>query len=194
MRQLIHQLRWALPVWAVTLLTAWLPDNRVTVRLRGALLRPFIGRCGRRLAVGGSVTLLNTNALTIGDDVYIARGCWLNCMGGLTIEDEVVIAPYVVMSTAQHVFKEGSVRFGGSLARPILIGRGSWLAAHVAVKCGVRIGRGCLIAANSAVVSDTPDGMILAGLPARVVGPNRDGEAEFHTRAELEATSDEAQP
>ena len=69
MNELFHQLRWALPIWLVGLLTNWLPDNRVTVRLRGALARPFIRKCGRRFLLGAHVTLLNTNRLEIGDGV-----------------------------------------------------------------------------------------------------------------------------
>ena len=65
--------------------------------------------------------------------------------------------------------------------------RGSWLAAHVSVKCGVRIGRGNLVAANACVVKDTPDGVVVGGVPAKVIGPNEDGEAEFQSRAELES-------
>jgi acetyltransferase-like isoleucine patch superfamily enzyme len=107
-------------------------------------------------------------------------------MGGLTIGDEVSFAPYVVISTLQHVFKDGSVHKGGSVARPVSIGRGTWLAAHVSVKCGVSIGKGNLVAANACVVKDTPDHVIVGGVPAKVIGPNEDGEAEFQTRAELE--------
>lgn len=190
--EIVHQLRWALPIWLVGLLTNWLPDNRVTIRLRGVLACPFIRKCGRRLRLGSHVTLLNTNRLEVGSDVYLARGTWLNCMGGLTIEDEVSFGPYVVISTLQHVFKNGSVHGGGSVARPVTVGRGTWLAAHVSVKCGVRIGRGNLVAANACVVNDTPDRVIVGGVPARVIGPNEDGEAEFQSRAELEASAGRA--
>lgn len=185
MRELIYQLRWVLPLWLVGLLTNWWPDNRLTLRLRGAMARPFIGRCGWGLQLGRNVTLLNAHRLQIGNHVYLAQGCWLNCLGGLTLEDEVVFGPYVVISTLQHVFKNGSVRFGGSVYASVRIGRGSWLAAHVAVKCGVTIGQGVLIAANAAVASDIPDGVVAGGVPAKVIGPNADGKATFFRREDL---------
>jgi len=185
MKELVNQLRWSLPLWLVGLCTNWWPDNRISLKLRGALARLFIRRCGRNFHLGSHVVLLNPGNLEIGDNVYIAHGAWLNAMGGLVIEDEVIIAPRVVVSTLQHVFKDGSVRFGGSIARPVHIGRGSWLAAHVSVKCGVTIGRGCLVAANSAVTKDLPDGVRAGGVPAKVLGPNQDGEAEFQDRFEM---------
>jgi acetyltransferase-like isoleucine patch superfamily enzyme len=180
--ELKHQLRWALPLRAVQLATAWFPDNSVAVRVRGALARPFIARCGRGFQLGRDVTLLNTYALEIGDEVYIAKGSWLNAMGGLQLEDEVVIAPYVVISTLQHVFKDGSVRFGGSIARSVRIGRGTWIAAHASVKCGVSVGTGVLVAANSCVVNDIEANTVVGGVPARTIGPNRDGEPELFSR------------
>lgn len=186
MAEWLYQFRWALPIWFVGLLTNWLPENRVTLRLRGALVRPFIGRCGRNFQLGPYVTIRETHRLSIGDDVYIARGGWIDATGGLTLEDEVVLGPYVVISTAQHVFKNGSVRFGGNLARAVTIGRGSWIGAHASVKCGVRIGRGTLVAANAFVAKDLPDSVVAGGVPADILKPNEDGEAEFHTRQDYE--------
>jgi acetyltransferase-like isoleucine patch superfamily enzyme len=172
-------------MWLVGLLTNWWPDNRISLRLRCLLARPFLKRCGKNFQLGSHVTLLNPGNMEIGDNVYIAHGAWLNAMGHLTIEDEVIIAPYVTISTLQHVFKDGSVRFGGSIAQPVRVGRGSWLAAHVSVKCGITIGSGCLVAANSAVVKDLPDGVLAGGVPAKVIGPNEDGEATFQDRFEM---------
>jgi acetyltransferase-like isoleucine patch superfamily enzyme len=186
-REIWMQLRWALPMWLVGLLTNWWPDNRLSIRLRGLLARPFIRKCGRKFALGANVTLLNTHNLFIGDDVYIARGTWLNCLAGLTLEDEVVFGPYVVISTVQHVFKDGSVQRGGSRAGPVRIGRGSWLAANATVKCGTTIGSGNLVASNAAVIEDTPDNVIVGGVPAKVIKSNEDEEADFHTRREFEA-------
>lgn len=182
MNELFYQLRWALPIWLVGLLTNWWPDNRIAQLLRGMLARPFIGSCGRGLQLGRNVTILNGHRLEIGDHVYIAHGSWLNCLGGMTLESEVILGPYVVISTLQQVFKNGSVRFGGSISRPVRIGCGSWLAAHVAVKCGVSVGKGSLVAANAMVASDIPGGVVVGGVPATIIGPNRDGEAELFNR------------
>jgi acetyltransferase-like isoleucine patch superfamily enzyme len=180
--ELRYQLRWALPLWIVGVLTNWWPDNRVAYRLRGMLFRPFVRQCGCNFQLGRNVTLVGTDRLIVGDNVYIAHGCWINCLGNIIIEDEVIIGPYVVMSSLQHVFSEGSARFGGSIARPIVIGRGSWLAAHVTVTCGVRLGRSNLVAANACAIEDTADGVVLGGVPARTIGVTKDGIPEFHSR------------
>src|SRR5690606_11008875 len=102
MKEFWIQIRYILPLWFVQLLTNLLPDNRITIRLRGMLVRPFIGKCGKNLTLGSQVTLNNPQNLVVGDNVYIAKGTWLNALGGLYLEDEVVLAPYVVISTLQH--------------------------------------------------------------------------------------------
>src|SRR5690606_21029814 len=118
--QIKLQLRFILPLWLVLLITNWLPDNKFTIRLRGWLAKPFFKKCGRNLELGRDLTILNSYNIEVGNDVYIAKGCWINGMGGLVLEDEVVMAPYGVISTMQHVFKNNSVRFGGSIPGEVI--------------------------------------------------------------------------
>lgn len=179
------QTRYILPLWFVLLITNWLPDNRITIRLRGWLASPFFKKCGKRLELGRDLTILNSFNIEIGDDVYLAKGGWLNGMGGLIIENEVMLAPYVVISTMQHVFKNKSVRFGGSVPGKVMIGKGTWIAAHVAVKCGVKIGEGCIIGANSFVVKDTANNAIYGGVPAKFLKENSDGGYSVYNTKEL---------
>lgn len=102
-REAKYQLRWGLPVWFVWLLSFWWPNNRVTIKLRGAIHKPFFKKCGRNFQLASGVTFLNSHNIEIGDDVYIAYYAWLNGLGGLTIEDQVVIGPYTTISTLSHL-------------------------------------------------------------------------------------------
>ncbi len=160
------------------IMTNWLHDNRFTIRLRGMLFKPFIYKCGKNFQIAKDVQLKSTHRLSIGDNVYLATGVWLNAMGGITIEDEVVFGPYVVISTGTHQFKNNSVRFGGTKMAPVTIGRGTWLAAHAVVAAGVKIGSGVLVAGNAAVVKDVPDNVIVGGVPAKIISERKDTEGE----------------
>lgn len=169
-----YQARHALPLSLVYLLTNWWPDNAIAVRVRGKLFSWFLGRCGRNFTVGRDVTLLDVDRLVIGDNVYLAKGTWLNAVGGVEIEDEVMFGPYVVLSSGKHCFKDGSARFSGFNMASVKVGRGTWLGAHVTVVAGVTIGKGNLVAANAVVARDTPDDVFVAGVPAKVIGPRID--------------------
>lgn len=183
LKEVCYQLRWNMPIWLLWFFTMWWPDNRITIRVRGLLHRPFIRKCGWNFQIATGVSLLNTHKIEIGNDVYIGPHAWLNGLGGLVLEDEVVIGPYVTMSSLTHCYKDGSFRFGGARSAPVRIGHGSWLAAHVSVAYGTTIGPGCLIAANSAVTKDIPPGVIAGGVPAEVVEKCEEQEPTMMSRS-----------
>ena len=152
-------------------LTSWIPDNPVTCRCRGYIVRLFI-KSGKGLEIGARVKFLYCAGITIGDYVYIAGGCWVSGRGSLNIEDEVVIGPYSIIVTSNHTFVNGSTRFAPANYAPVRIGRGSWLASHVVITAGTSVGKGNLIAANSVVTKDTPDNVVVGGIPGKVIGQN----------------------
>ncbi len=162
-------MRYDLPLHFVLKITNWLPDNVFFIRFRGKLAKPFFKKCGKNLGIGRNVTFYNPSKITIGDNVYIAFGCWFNGSGGIVIENEVLFGPYGVIVTSNHTLSEKSYRFGTPVKAPISIGKGSWIAAHVTILAGTKIGEGALIAANSVVSKVVEDLTIMGGVPARKI-------------------------
>jgi maltose O-acetyltransferase len=154
--------------------TAVLPDLVPSMRLRGWLVRRCFKRCGRNLQLGSGVMILHTTSVAIGDDVYIAHGAWIQGMGGITLEDEVMLAPYTVIASRNHTKKNGSYRFGEGLTKPVHVGRGAWLGAHVVVTAGVKIGAGAACAAGAVVTKDVPPDTMVGGVPARLIQSSAD--------------------
>jgi acetyltransferase-like isoleucine patch superfamily enzyme len=56
-----------------------------------------------------------------------------------------------------------------SQAGDIVLEDDVWLATGVSVMAGVRIGKGCIVAAGSVVTHDLPAGVLAAGIPAKVI-------------------------
>ncbi len=54
-------------------------------------------------------------------------------------------------------------------ASPVIIEDGVLVGANAVVLEGVRIGKGSVVAAGSIVTRDIPEGMVAAGIPARVI-------------------------
>jgi acetyltransferase-like isoleucine patch superfamily enzyme len=181
-KQIIYQLRYVLPLWLVQWFTNWLPENQITIRLRGFLIKPFFCKCGKNFQIARNITFLNPHGITIGDNVYIATGCWIDGIGGLKIDDEVEISPFVVITTSSHCFKDNSVRFGGSITACVHIGKGSWVASHTTIVSGCSIGSGTIIGSNAVVTKDIPDNVFAAGAPAKVVGSRIDKKANIYSR------------
>ena len=137
---------------------------------RGELIRPYTKSCGRRLQLSPGATLPWPDNLIIGDDVFI--GLWTYIGGGhITLEDLVMVGPHCSVSGGDHAFDPETEDFSAPHHRaPIVIGRGSWLAAGVVITAGVRVGKANLLAAGAVITADTPDYAIMAGVPARQIG------------------------
>ena len=169
MNKIKRLFRYDLPLHFVLFITNWLPDNVIFIRLRGWLATPFFMTCGKRLGIGRNVTFYNSKNIIIGDDVYIAKGCWFNAGSIITICSEVMFGPYCVVVTSKHTFYSNSYRFGKSINNPINIGFGSWIAAHVTIVGGVNIMEGVLVAANSVVNKSIESHTVVAGSPAKFI-------------------------
>lgn len=180
-----YQLRYGIPIWLIGLLFFWLPDIGPFIRLRGEVASWFLPGRPKGFLLGRDVTLLSIDKLRVGRDVYIAKGCWINAIGGVEIDSEVMLAPYVVMSSNNHGFKDGSVKRGGAHPSPIKIGFGSWLAAHSVVAAGVTIGRGNVIAANAVVTKDTEDDAVMAGAPAKFIKTRIDNPSNLKSKHDV---------
>ncbi len=156
----------------VMLLTGWLPDLKPVLKLRGFLARPSFKKCGPNLQIAHGVYIAFSSNLSIGRDVYLANGAWIQAGGGITLEDEVLIGPYVVLIAGDHLFTNGSYRFGVGKRAPIRLCSGCWIGAHATVLKGVTVGRGALLAANAVATKDIPDYSIAGGVPAKVLSMN----------------------
>ena len=158
-------------VWLCLVLSAtgWLSDLRPVLRFRGWLVRPAFKRCGKRFEIAGGVRILYSANVEIGDDVYIATGCWIQGYGGVSLASEVMLGPYTVLASNNHTKKNGSYRFGAHEPAPIALGRGAWTGAHVVIAAGVRVGKGVAVAAGAVVTRDVPDDTLVGGVPARII-------------------------
>jgi maltose O-acetyltransferase len=139
----------------------------IVLRLRGLLSSFFLGDCGKNFRLGRNVTFYNPQNMSIGNDVYIAYGTWFSAGEKISIEDEVIIGPYCVFASSNHTKENGSFRYGKPVQQPIVVRKGSWIAAQCSVLAGSDIGEGTLLAANSVVSGKLEDHVMYGGTPAR---------------------------
>lgn len=150
----------------IQMVTALLPNSYLTTKIRGKLIGPLLGACGKNFRIASGVVINKPGKLMIGDNVYIAHNVWINAVGGLQIGSNTIIGPMCVIATSKHQFKKKMVTNEGSFA-PIKIGKGVWLASHVVVTDGVRIGNGVLVAAGAIVTHDVKSYYFVGGVPAK---------------------------
>ncbi|MDB5125062.1 MAG: acetyltransferase [Mucilaginibacter sp.] len=105
--------------------------------------------------------------ISIGKHVFINHACSFLDMGGITLEDHVLIGPRVNLVTENHPLNPVTRR--GMICKPIVIKRNAWIGAAATVLPGVTIGENAVVAAGAVVSKDVPANTIVAGVPAKVI-------------------------
>ena len=91
--------------------------------------------------------------------------------GPLTIGNNVMMGPEVVIFTSNHRFDRLDVTMDhqGGVTNPVVIGNDVWIGQRSMIMAGVSIGNGVVIAAGSVVTKDIPDYAVVGGVPAKVL-------------------------
>lgn len=101
----------------------------------------------------------------IGDNVFINSNSLLMARGGITIEDDVMIAANVQLLSNNHDEYDRQVL----TCKPIHIKKGAWIGAGASILPGVTIGENAIVGAGAIVTKDVGDCEVAVGIPARVV-------------------------
>ena len=109
--------------------------------------------------------------IRIGCDSLIGEYTVIRGQGGVTIGDRVYTSPLTQILAVNHVFDDPRRPFveQGITAEGITIEDDVWLGSGSIVTDGVRIGRGAVVAAGAVVTGDVPPGVVVGGVPARVL-------------------------
>lgn len=103
----------------------------------------------------------------IGKNVFINFNCTLLDLGGITIEDNVFIAPNVSILSEGHPIEpenRHSLKVGH-----IHIKENVWIGAGATILQGVTIGKNAVIAAGAVVSKDVSDNTVVGGIPAKTL-------------------------
>lgn len=110
--------------------------------------------------------------LTIGAKTFLNRGACVAAGRSVSIGEDVLLGPGALVVDEDHVFDRADLpiaRQGTRSRGPIVIGDGSWLAAHSVVLGGTVLAAGSVVAAGAVVRGTYDRRCLLAGTPARVV-------------------------
>ena len=157
--------------WFVRTLLFFLPDMPLFMRFRGFLYGLCMRNCGKNFQVAHSVIINGLDLCDIGKDVYIANGCNIILNGTLTICDEVIIGPGVLVSSGDHRFDGMSYRYSESKKQDVFIGEGCWIGGNSSILGDAIIPKRSVIAAGSVVTKKSCDGSsgVYGGVPAKFI-------------------------
>lgn len=112
--------------------------------------------------------------LSIGKRVQIGRNTFIAASNLVTLEDDVLLGPYVTIVDHAHRYADEARAIkdqGITQEGHVRIGRGSWIGVAAAVlgHRGVTIGENAVVAAHAVVTENVPPRCVAAGNPARIV-------------------------
>jgi len=126
---------------------------------------------GKNVTVYDSTTI--SGDVTIGDHTWIGPFCSIDGSGGLKI------GRYCSISAGTQILTHDTVKFSLSGGKceyeyaPVTIGDCCFLGIHSIILKGVKLGKHCLVGANSLVNRSFGDYSIIAGVPAKKIGEVR---------------------
>jgi acetyltransferase-like isoleucine patch superfamily enzyme len=103
----------------------------------------------------------------IGKHVFINHACSFLDMGGIILEDHVLLGPKVNLITENHPADPANRR--ALICKPIVIKRNAWIGAAATILPGVTIGENAIVAAGAVVSKDVPANTVVGGVPAKFI-------------------------
>lgn len=146
---------------------AWLVLARFTPPLlhgwRALILRLFGAQLGRGVRVHGSARIWLPANLELGDHVLIGPGARLYNQGRITIGTKTVVSQRAHLCASTHSLDDSDFQL---VLRPVVIGKGCWVAAEAFVGPGVTMHDGSVLAARGALFEDAEADGVYRGNPA----------------------------
>lgn len=129
----------------------------------------------KRLGFGEGASIYNSalvfGNVEVGDNSWIGPQVILDGSGG-----GISIGVSCSISAGVHIYTHDTVMWalsGGRMKKrqgSVTVGDCCYIGAQSIIAAGVKVGNRCLVAANSFVNRDIPEGTIVGGTPARFLG------------------------
>lgn len=105
--------------------------------------------------------------LRIGKNVFINFNCTFLALGGIVIEDHVLIGPDVKILSEGHPLAPAERQ--SLVPGSVHIGQNAWIGAGAAILPGISIGENAVVAAGAVVTKNVPANTVVAGIPAKII-------------------------
>jgi len=138
--------------------------------LKRWLLRWCGATLGENVRICSSVKIYGVGKLTVGDDVWIGSGTWLNVSAKVILGSHIDVAPQVYIGTGTHpIDVKGLHSAGNGQNFDITIEDGVWLGARSMVMPNVTIGKKAILGAGAVAINNIACNTIAVGMPAKSI-------------------------
>lgn len=109
-------------------------------------------------------------SLQIGERSYIGVGACIVARESVKVGRGALIAEHVTIRDQDHKFgPDCSLVSCAFSVAPVTVGDNVWIGAKATITMGITIGDNSVVGANSVVTKSVPPGVVVVGVPARVI-------------------------
>lgn len=144
------------------------PIGFISKKIREYCGKLILTKCGNNVNIYPKSEF--SSSVEIGNNSDIGYRARLN--GKVIIGDNVIMGPEVIIYTKNHRIDsmDTAIKYQGETEEiPVYIGDDCWIYARSIILPGVKIGRGCVVAAGAVVTKDVPDYCVVGGNPASII-------------------------
>ena len=140
-------------------------------RIKLFLLKRKMGILHKNIVITVDSIFGNYENIIWHDNIYIGPQAYIWAVGGLEINENVIIGPRVTIHTSNHRYEDATMLpyDGYSYAKKVTIEKNVWIGDSTMIVPGVTIGEGSIVAMGSVVTKDVPKYSIVGGNPAKVI-------------------------
>ncbi len=140
--------------------------------IKTRLIKFFGGSVGKNLWMTQNVWIDEMQYIEIGDDVVLSRDLVITTKGGVKIGNRVLIGYGAKILSKNHIIPKElnePIRFSGHEEKEIIIEDDVWIGANCVILPGVKLGKGCVVAAGAVVTKNIESYTIVGGVPAKLI-------------------------
>ena len=125
----------------------------------------FYNQIGENSRVNAPLTVCVPKNVHIGKNVTVMNGSLMMAAGGITIEDDVMVAANAQLISNNHDPYERMIL----TCKPVKICKGAWIGAGATILPGVTVGEYAIVGASAVVTKNVPAYSVVVGTPAKVI-------------------------
>ena len=128
-------------------------------------MQQLFGEFGEGSRLAAPTSVVSGKNVKIGKNVVVQTNSLFMSAGGITIEDDVLVAANAQLISNNHAPEEHQIL----TCKPVVLKRNCWIGVGATILPGVTVGENAIVGAGSVVTKDVEPNTVVGGIPAKLI-------------------------